>query len=75
MALRLRAVPLRAASRNAMTSEAVKWMAKIENTAKPILEQAGLQWDNRNPVYREAYAAFEARDVGTLKQIWKDNFC
>jgi len=58
-----------------MTHEAVKWMTKIENKAKPILEQAGLQWDNRNPVYREAYAAFEAGDVGTLKQIWEDNFC
>jgi hypothetical protein len=58
-----------------MTNEAVKWMTKIENEAKRILENAGLRWDNRHPVYREANAAFEAGDVKVLKQIWRDNFC
>lgn len=58
-----------------MTNEAVKWMTKIENEAKRILGQAGLVWDNRNAVYREANEAFEASDVKALKKIWKDNFC
>ena len=58
-----------------MTDEAVKWMTKIENEAKRILEHHGMVWDNRHSVYRAANAAFEASDVKTLKQIWQDNFC